>query len=295
MTLPPSTTPRTRRRTAAGVAVAACVTGLSVLVAPVGPAAAAGPVAAAQGRERLATTTAQVTMNNSFPMKAKLQREDIATVTAMADVVGWQEIANPAQQDAIRDQQGWATYWPDGFRDGSPSRRSANQSPISYRTDKWQRIAKGTRQTSNPVKDVAGDRWISWVVLRDRQTGIKVARWNLHFVPGAWTSKGSAAQKRNRDTLKKEWRNQRRVTLEVIGDLATRAHAVIGGGDVNRIRFPFLGDAVVYDATPMSLDHLVHVANRRTTTTGMTRHDVNSDHPAVRVTYDLNRWRPRGR
>ncbi|MFC5731127.1 MULTISPECIES: hypothetical protein [Nocardioides] len=69
-----------------------------------------------------------------------------------------------------------------------------------------------------------------------------MARWNVHFVPGAWSTHRYARQAL--------WLQQARMVRGLHAALASRGVPVFGGGDINRRNYPFPGDAVVYDASP---------------------------------------------
>lgn len=234
---------------------------------------------------RLALTR-QVTANVAFDLSAGRQRADVLTAVRGADVVGWQEITTRAQVGAITDLRGWSTYWPGGWRrDGKVSLESVNANPISWRTGTWRRVSAGHRLASLAIPGVCRDRHLSWVVLQHRRSGVRVLRWNIHFVPAAWVDR-AVSFKAMRQAA---WTRQAQVVASLLAAHSRAGHAaVIGGGDVNR-RAAFLGDRVVYDTGHDHIDYLTHVPSARVYAYGPVRAEMNSDHDKLSVTYAIHR------
>ncbi|NYG55669.1 hypothetical protein [Nocardioides perillae] len=234
---------------------------------------------------RLALTR-QVSANVAFDLSAARQREDVRTAVRGADVVGWQEISTRAQVGAINGQRGWSTYWPGGRRrDGRIALSPMNSNPISWRRDTWTLVSANRRLASLAIPGVCRDRHLSWVVLQHRRSGVRVLRWNIHFVPAAWVDR-RVSFKALRQAA---WNRQARVLAALVAAGTRDGHAaVIGGGDVNR-RAAFLGDRVVYDSGHDHIDYLVHAPSPRVAALPAARAPMNSDHDKLTVTYSIHR------
>lgn len=240
------------------------------------------PVRAAAATD---VVTAQATVNVAFTLNRRKARADIQTMAGSADVIGWQEITNAHQARSIDRLRGFETWWPGGRSGSRVPMNPANSNPISYRSDVWTRVDQGARRTSRAIKNVCRDRWVSWVVLRHQRTGHLVARWNIHFVPGAWSTRVYSRQAKRQH----RWLRQAAVVGEVNAALVARGIAVVGGGDINRRNHPFLGEAVVYDTLSSGrIDNLVHAGGRRIATTGTRRWiPLHSDHDGLVVPYTV--------
>lgn len=233
--------------------------------------------------------TWQATANIAFDMRAENQRADIAKVGNNADVIGWQEITTANQQQAILKlkEKGFRTYFPGGRRpDGTLTLAPANSNPISWKRWKWELIDKGTVLTSREIKNVCRDRYASWVILKNKRTGVKISRWNLHFVPGAWNP-GTRFQRSQQTELQTAWLAQQAKVTKLIGELQLRSASVIGGGDINN-RGEFLGALFAYDLGTNQIDMLTHTLSRRVTPVKTKWLELNSDHDAGLVKYSLN-------
>jgi hypothetical protein len=158
---------------------------------------------------------------------------------------------------------------------------AANLSPISWRNDIWQLIDRGTRLGTPAVYNICRDRYVSWVVLRNRTTGQTIARWNTHFVPNAWAPYHVSRLGARRAA----WHRQARVTTQVIRELRDLGYLVVGGGDVNRHYSQFLGDLVAYDTDGSRFDYLTHVPDWRLVSGSGYSAPLYSDHDAAVVPY----------
>ncbi|QNN52713.1 hypothetical protein [Nocardioides mesophilus] len=251
-------------------ALVLCVALTGVLVAP-----------DAQAADSLRKSR-QATANIRFNMSREHQRADIAKVARRSDVIGWQEINRRCQVKAIDRRSQYNTYWPGGRDErGRPRLTAQNTSPISYRPRKWQHLRSGSVRAVPAINEVSRDRYVNWVLLRDRKTGRVVARWNTHFVPGGWAREKLPHTRKRR----RAWFQQRAVVLATIGHLREKARFVIGGADVNRFRLDFLGDAVAYDTDGAHFDYLTHVRRRRMRQVPVKVVELHSDHDAMIGTY----------
>lgn len=225
------------------------------------------------------TTTTQVTFNVRRD-NPKLGA-DLARAVKLGDVFGWQEVETAAIQNAIKSLHEVDTYWPGG---------SANAVPISWRRDTWTLLGKGHEKTTDGVAGVTPDRWITWVVLKHIATGLVLVRFNTQVLSSAWSTHKT---KYRQGEWLKHVAALKRLTL---AQSALRTRLVVGGGDINRHRHHYLGEAVVYDVPKTGgthgkalYDYLTHIADPRITTSKVVVHrGFASDHEALAVTYTLD-------
>lgn len=228
--------------------------------------------------------TRNVTMNVAFGMGPRRQRRDILRSTHDADVIGWQEINRDAQLAAIDNLEGWETRWFGGRRpDGSVWRHPRNTNPISWRTDTWTFERRMQWLASREIRNVVRDRYLTAVVLRHNETGERVLRWNIHFVPNAMNS----SRVRKKAARRKAWRQQARTVQRFVDKYRDAGYAaIIGGGDINW-RASFAGQRLSYDTDHQRIDYLTHAWSPRVSASEPGFTPMNSDHDKVRVDYTI--------
>lgn len=166
------------------------------------------------------------------PMTQAHVRADIAATAqdaGPAGVILWQEFYRPRYRQALRSLgEGWAHYIPD----------VGKQCPISWRADRYQLLDAGVEFLHAGHRLITPRQFVTWVILRDRATGVEAVFTNRHYLPGAY-ARGF-----------KPWRKWRVRTWEaanardaaLILRFVTQGYPVAGGGDYNvlaRVRTPY--------------------------------------------------------
>lgn len=186
----------------------------------------------------------------------------------------------------------------------TPAASWAQQVPISWKTASWRLVAEGYRDI-NP----GGSRPIplSWVVLTDVHTGMRVVRMNTHFISGAWKANIVARQP--------EWLRNQSLTEDQMTTLQNQYPdaVVVLTGDFNQgtpaSDFPNTqdvigtqvdGHAVTYDErVPDDTEMVMHLANPRISVAsskfiscqvwcGTQTGPLYTDHVAVQTVYEIN-------
>lgn len=255
---------RALRRATAALAALAGVAGASV------PAAASAPA-----------TFAVVTLNVHHQHTAAQRAHDVRIAAGMGGVVGWQEAQDHATvKRALGDA--WATYAPSG------------DTPVSWRTDVWRLRDTGNVHASDGLERVSPERWVTWALLEHRASGVKLALVNNHMIAHGWCRHFPNLK----DEIRARWAHHVRVLGHVVADLDRRADVVVVVGDMNRDRYPILGDRVRYDlpwrvvtnGRRQHYDQIDHVPARRVRAVGWdVNHFTVSHHAAARVTYEVRR------
>ena len=206
-----------------------------------------------------------------------------------ADVLMWQEIQPDYYKDAVRAEKlndpkrgEWRTFQLD------------LAVPISVRLggdSPWEYVSDGRKLMHGGREKVSPNRYISWVVLKDRSSGRKTVFMNTHMVSGAWNGKENTA-----DPWRKEmWQQHRTEQTRVIDDFNAKGMSVVYGGDFNRQNVaPFSArDKQVVDT---GIDHLgVVLAPGDTLPAVQKKQSVggfNSDHPAKLMKATVSGCRP---
>lgn len=229
------------------------------------------------------TVTFNVKSNPVMPQAAVVH--DVKEAATQGDLIGWNEIGPDRYFDAIK-QLGpeWGHYMP---RDGHL--RIPN--PISWKKSEWKLEDEGFLRTHHGKERVSPNRYITWVKLKNRETGQSVIRVNTHLVSGAWNGRVEASD---------PWKQQMwKLHMEKLGKLVDRLEAqgcpVVIGGDFNRNHFKVMGDEVRYDSGTHTRTHggatLDYVMSSRDPRLHATRthvdRDTRSDHDAVVVHYEI--------
>lgn len=163
--------------------------------------------------EALAVTTATVATHNTLHGSANLK--------PLADVIGWQEVDTDEGHTKLD-----ALEYYDHFRPGAGRLDARNSIAISWRKNKYEKTGEGSRLTHGGEAGVTPSRFVNWVVLKNKDTGAKLAFINTHYISGAWNGEHPERQER--------WRTHNAVVREVVAELLSRGLPVVLVGDFNR-------------------------------------------------------------
>ncbi len=202
---------------------------------------------------------------------------DVKEVSTLAGVVFWQEIGITRYKEAIRALD--RTVWQSVIASGG-----AGAIPISWKKKYWEFMSAGSVLTHKGRPLVSPNRYITWVILRNRKTGAVVVFVNTHFISGAWNRERKLFKKWRQVQWTIHWEKER----DLIGRWIGRDMSVVGGGDFNRVDVrKFHRDMVWLDDG--GIDKLFYVeapkgANLREVATGEALVvDLNSDHHGNRA------------
>ncbi len=151
--------------------------------------------------EALAVTTTTVATHNTLYGSANLK--------PLADVIGWQEV----NTDEGHSKLGALEYY-DHYHPGENRLDARNSIPISWRKNKYEKTGDGSRLTHGGEAGVTPSRFVNWVVLKNKDTGAKLAFINTHYISGAWNGEHPERQER--------WRTHNDVVREVVAELLGR-------------------------------------------------------------------------
>ncbi len=239
-------------------------------------------------------TTVNVNVRSNPPMSQAQVLHDVRRAAATGDIIGWNEIDMVAGKNGKKDDRyfdalkslgpKWGHYMP---KDGGL--RIPN--PISWKKDEWDKVGDGFRRTHHGKSDVSPNRYITWVKLKNKETGETIIRMNTHLVSGAWNSKKKPAKEWRQDM----WNTHMRKMKELVSRFERTGTPVIIGGDFNRDSYKVLGNKVKYDNKlhvgthgASTLDYVMHVPNEDLKRTGgRIQGHYASDHDAVVVNYQL--------
>ncbi|RKH64008.1 endonuclease/exonuclease/phosphatase family protein [Corallococcus llansteffanensis] len=163
--------------------------------------------------EALAVTTTTVATHNTLHGQA--------TFKPLADVIGWQEVDTAEGHSKLG-----ALEFYDHFRPGEDQLDARNSIAISWRKNKYEKTGDGSRLTHGGEAGVTPSRFVNWVVLKNKETGAKLAFVNTHYISGAWNGEHPERQER--------WRTHNAVVREVVAELLGRDLPVVLVGDFNR-------------------------------------------------------------
>ncbi|WNG17278.1 endonuclease/exonuclease/phosphatase family protein [Cystobacter fuscus] len=163
--------------------------------------------------EALAVTTTTIATHNTLHGSANLK--------PLADVIGWQEV----DTDEGHSKLGALEYY-DHYRPGANRLDARNSIAISWRKNKYEKTGDGSRLTHGGDEGVTPARFVNWVVLKNKDTGAKLAFINTHYISGAWNGEHPERQER--------WRTHNAVVREVVAELLSRGLPVVLVGDFNR-------------------------------------------------------------
>jgi endonuclease/exonuclease/phosphatase family metal-dependent hydrolase len=231
------------------------------------------------------TVTANIKSNPEMPQDKVIH--DVRKAAAQGDLIGWQEISPARYFDAIKGLgKDWGHYMP---KDGN----LRIPVPISWKKSEWDLKDSGFKRTHNGKAGVSPHRYITWVKLKNKETGEEVVRINTHLVSGAWTK-----SKQDRPTTpwrQEMWKKHMAQLDAMVERFEKQGHKVVVGGDFNRNHHKVLGNDVVYDNKlnvgthgSSTLDYLMHTRDPelKHIKTQYERR-LHSDHDAIVATYRL--------
>lgn len=144
---------------------------------------------------------------------------EIVRLAPQADLIGWQEISQPSQVEALHSLEGFEHYLPGG---------TANFNAISWRTAVFELVSSKSTRVHKGVAAITPSRWINTVLLRHKPTGKLVIRKNTHVINGI-ESGGLPIDNLRRTPLAKTHFQVLRAEIEADSEKAP----VIWGGDTN--------------------------------------------------------------
>ncbi len=163
-----------------------------------------------------AHAAAQVTIatHNTWHGKAEFR--------PLADVIGWQEVDTAAGHRKLDALSGYATYRP---RQAEGAAAAANAVPISWKRSVFDKTGSGFVRTHAGEAGVTPARFVTWVVLKHRESGLKLGFVNTHYISGAWSGKPERQER---------WLQHNREVTKVVADLKARGITTALVGDFNR-------------------------------------------------------------
>lgn len=209
---------------------------------------------------------------------------DVKRAASEGSVIGWNEISPDRYFKAIKDLgPEWGHYMP---KDGNL--RIPN--PISWKKDEWKLEGEGFLRTHHGKAKVSPNRYITWVKLKNKETGKTIVRMNTHLVSGAWSEPKATTGWR-----REMWNIHMAKLHDLVARFEKKGYPVIVGGDFNRDSYKVLGNQVKYDNDlnvgthgRSTYDYLMHTPNGSLKSKG-TRvdHGFRSDHDSVVGTYTI--------
>ncbi|WP_233609782.1 endonuclease/exonuclease/phosphatase family protein [Corallococcus sp. AB049A] len=171
------------------------------------------PSTSSEEATALAATTVTVATHNIWVGQGNTR--------PLADIIGWQEVSTAEGHSKLD-----ALEYYDHFRPGAERLAARNSIAISWRRNKFEKTGDGSRMTHEGQEGVTPARFVNWVVLKNKETGAKLAFVNTHYISGAWNGEHPERQER--------WRTHNAVVREVVADLLARDLPVVLLGDFNR-------------------------------------------------------------
>jgi hypothetical protein len=204
---------------------------------------------AAQSKKVPVTSTVRIaTYNSAAGVTTKRAVADITRLAATSDVVALQEMGSWARRSAVAATLlDCETCTFDGFM---PIPAVPGSTPIIWNSERFRLKESGTRQVSVDTfvgKAGAGPatlraKYINFVLLRDRMTGVKFYVFNNHAVPSVQGAGGRAdARYPKRLEL---YRQHMEGLKAIIAERTARNRAVFVTGDLN---VNFRRDRIVQD------------------------------------------------
>ncbi|WP_375757726.1 peptidoglycan-binding protein [Corallococcus exercitus] len=233
-------------------------------------------------RDTFKTVTINVKSNPVMDQAAVVH--DVKRAASQGGLIGWNEISPDRYFKAIRDLgPEWGHYMP---RDGGL--RIPN--PISWKKSEWKLQDEGFLRTHEGKKGVSPNRYVTWVKLKNEETGKSIIRMNTHLVSGAWS--GNKPHKEWRQDM---WNKHMDRLDRLVTHFEKKGLPVIVGGDFNRDSYKVLGNQVKYDNKLNvgthghgTLDYLMHTPSGSLKSHGAhVDRGFRSDHDSVSVKYTI--------
>lgn len=224
--------------------------------------------------------------SNPEMAQSKVVHDVRKAAATQAGLIGWNEIGPARYVSAIKALgPQWGHYFP---RDG----KLRIPNPISWKKSIWDKVDDGFMRTHNGLAKVSPHRYITWVKLKNKQTGKTIIRMNTHLVSGAWSSRKPTTEWR-----RQMWNIHMTKMKALVAKFEKQGHIIVVGGDFNRDSYRVLGNQVAYDNKlhvgtlgKSTLDYVMHTKDediRRIK--GRVQRGYESDHDAVVVKYKLHK------
>ena len=236
------------------------------------------------------TTFKTVDLNvKSLPLMKQSQVEhDIHRATSEGSIIAWQEISPARYRQAIKDlPKEWASYMPHD-KGGLPI-----EDPISWNTKEWTKVDAGFKRTHTGKAKVSPNRYVTWVKLKNKETGQTIVRMNTHTVSAGWSHKPGGVT--DRAWRQEKWHEHMAIMKQMVAHFEKQGYPVIVSGDFNRNHDKVLGNEVRYDSGlsahthgKSTLDYMMSSRNKELKKLGFRVDDhYASDHNALIGTYEL--------
>lgn len=236
------------------------------------------------GEKAGAFRTVNINVKNNPVMPQSAVVHDVKRAAKEGSLIGWNEIGPDRYFKAIKDLgPDWGHYMPTDGKLRIPN-------PISWKKSEWEKLDGGFMRTHDGKAKVSPHRYVTWVKLKNKDTGKTIIRMNTHLVSGAW-SKPKPTTEWRRDM----WNIHMKKMGDLIEKFENKGLPVIIGGDFNRDSYRLFGNKVAYDNDLFvgthggsTLDYMMHTrgegvrkeANR-------VQGGYKSDHDAVIVKYKI--------
>ncbi|MBX5480643.1 MAG: peptidoglycan-binding protein [Myxococcaceae bacterium] len=228
--------------------------------------------------------TVTINVKNNPVMSQARVVHDVKLAAKQGSLIGWNEIGPKRYFDAIKNLgPEWGHYMPHDGKLRIPN-------PISWKKSEWKLLDSGFEKTHHGLAKVSPNRYITWVKLKNKDTGKVIIRMNTHLVSGAWSKpKPTTAWRRAM------WNKHMKKLSALVQKFEKQGYPVIIGGDFNRDSYKVLGNQVAYDNDlfvgthgKSTLDYLMHTRGHdiRKDRAKVVR-GFESDHDAVVVKYDI--------
>lgn len=228
--------------------------------------------------------TATINVKSNPVMSQNKVKHDVNRAAHQAGLIGWQEIGPERYFKAIKALgPNWSHYMPHDGGLHIPT-------PISWNNKIWKKEGAGFIRTHHGKAKVSPNRYITYVKLKNRQTGKEIVRINTHLVSGAW-----GKHKATTEWRRKMWNIHMQKLNRLVDHFEKQGKTVIVGGDFNRDSYRVLGKKVAYDNKlnvgthgRSTYDYLMHSKHSGLKKEGVKiDHKYASDHDAVVGTYKL--------
>lgn len=200
---------------------------------------------------------------------------DIDMTMNLHGVTFWAEISNPLYKLLLKKRT----------NGGHKNLFLTTSVPITYSTDHWRVIDKGSLKLHGGKITASPARRVNWALMEYLDTGAQVVFMGTHYVSGAWNDK----EKTFKRWRQKKWEQGYEKHKRLVRHFTDLGYTVIGGGDFNRMHvLKFHPNQKWYSKGIVKLFVIPSEHDQyRTIRTGF-RDDNFSDHPIIHLTYTLN-------
>jgi hypothetical protein len=229
--------------------------------------------------------TLNLNIKSNPEMSQAKVKHDVRKASHQASLIGWNEISPKRYFQAIK-QLGpdWGHYMPHDGKLRIPN-------PISWKKSEWKLEDSGFVKTHGGKAKVSPNRYITWVKLKNKETGQDVVRVNTHFVSGAF----SHGHRPTTAWRQKMWGIHQQKLEHLVDHFKKKGLDVIVAGDFNRDSYHVLGNHVKYDSSlqahthgKSTYDYMMHAGGDLRAKGAHAQGGYASDHNAVIGTYKLS-------